>query len=49
MNQVHAEPLCDSRAGGLITWTRVGGGSGNWAWVFGSIRTFHGNLPLFKR
>ena len=39
---------CNSGAGGLITWTRVGGGSGNWAWAFGSIRTSTTNLPIFK-
>src|SRR2546426_884765 len=42
MNQVHAEPLCNARAGGLFTWARVGGGPGNLAWAFGSIRSFGG-------
>jgi hypothetical protein len=44
MNQVRAEPLCNSGASGLITWTRVGGDSGNWAWALGSIRIFHDKL-----
>ena len=48
MKQVRAETLCSSRAGGLITWTRVGGGSGNWAWAFGSIRTFHDKPTPFQ-
>ena len=48
MNQVRAEPFCNSRAGGLITWTRVGGGSGNWACAFDSIRTFHDEPTPFQ-
>ena len=41
MNQVRARPDCNPRAGGLITGTRVGGGSGNWAWALGRVRAFH--------
>ena len=48
MNQARAETSGDSHAGGLITWTRVGGGNGNWASAFGGIRTFRANLPLLK-
>src|SRR5262249_19454550 len=45
---VRAKPFCNSRAGGLITGTRVGGGSGNWAWAFGGIRTFHDKPTPFQ-
>src|SRR5262249_48899969 len=48
MNQVHAEPLCNSRAGGRFPWTRVGGGAGNWAWGFGRMRTFHDQPTPFQ-
>jgi hypothetical protein len=48
MNQARAKPSGNSHAGGLIAWTRVGGGYGNWASAFGDIRTFRANLPLLK-
>jgi hypothetical protein len=42
------QPLCNSRAGGLITWTRVDGGSSNEALAVGSIRTVHDKPDPFQ-
>ena len=45
MNQARAKPSGDSHAGGLIAWTRLGGGDDNRASAFGAIRTFLPGQP----
>jgi hypothetical protein len=48
MNTGTSKPLGNARAGSLIPWTRVGGGSDNWAWAFGSMRTVLDKLTPFQ-